>query len=108
MAWEPNNLDTAALAAIRWLAATLENLGTNIYLTDRSKNSQITAVLKGAVSDLNNLRVQTVVRECPPGYVECNGVCEPMCLGFEVQESSQTSGARRGAKRSTASSRKGR
>lgn len=81
MAWKPNAQDTAVIAAIRWLTSTLENLGTNLYLTDRSRYPEIAAVLKAAVVDFDNMRtIGNLNSDCPPGYVDCNGVCEPMCL----------------------------
>ena len=103
MAWSPNPQDTAAIAAIRWFAATLETLGNDVYLTDRSKYGEITDVLKGAVEDLNAVRMTLSggFSDCPPGYVDCNGVCEPMCLN-EVALAS----AERAVKRSGQASKK--
>ena len=108
MAWSPNPQDTAAIAAIRWFAATIETLGNDVYLTDRSKYGEITNILKGAVEDLNAVRMTLIgPSDCPPGYVDCNGVCEPMCLNEvafvsavrTVKRSGQASKKRRQARR---------
>ena len=84
-----------SLAAVRWLANSIENLGIELYATDRESFPDIERVLRGTLDELRAVRAQFAVSEeengCPEGYVLCHGICAPSCddLEAEAQPSSQ-------------------
>jgi len=77
-----------ALAAVRWLANSIENLGIELYATDRESFPEIERVLRNTLEELRAVRVQFAVSEeengCPGGYVLCHGICAPSCDDFEA------------------------
>jgi hypothetical protein len=72
------------LAALRWYAISLEKLANDIYITDREKFHRIDEILKHAYRELAAVRKEftkaaTDEDGCPPGYVNCDGICLPDC-----------------------------
>jgi hypothetical protein len=77
-----------SLAAVRWLANSIENLGIELYATDRESFPEIERVLRSTLEELRGIRVQFAVSEeengCPDGYVLCHGICAPSCDDFDA------------------------
>lgn len=76
--------DQAALtlAAIRWYVNSLEKLANDIYITRRAMYPEVETILQRAFRDLGAVRKGMSLQAgeaCPPGYVDCNGVCLPEC-----------------------------
>jgi hypothetical protein len=111
--WTPQN-DQAplTLAAIRWYALSIEKLATDIYLTNPGLYKDVQPILTKCFRDLGAIRkrmyaefveearqtaAQTEAQQtqptarplyfdgrCPPGYVNCWGVCLPDCDEMEA------------------------
>lgn len=90
--WTPQTDEPhMTLAAIRWYALSLERLATALYVTDRSRYSEVRQILGKALTDLAALQgvpqPPTMAMAaadggddgCPPGFVRCDGVCLPQC-----------------------------
>ena len=81
--WKPSSEDAISLAAVRWLANSIENLSIELYATNRESFPDIERVLRGTLEKLRGVRAQFAVSEeengCPEGYVLCHGICAPSC-----------------------------
>jgi hypothetical protein len=76
--------DALSLAAIRWLANTIENVATEIYASSRETFPETEKVLKACVNDLllqrDKIRNDGLIHDCPAGWELCEGVCAPACF----------------------------
>jgi len=72
-----------ALAAIRWYAISIEKLSSDLYITSRDNLPAVKEALHAALQELSRLRKSmsqtAAARGCPPGYVNCQGMCLPEC-----------------------------
>ena len=80
--------DQAALtlAAIRWYVTSLEKLANDIYITRRGAYPEVQAILQRAFRELGGVRKSMSLQAgemCPPGYIDCNGICLPECDPME-------------------------
>jgi hypothetical protein len=81
-----NDQAALTLAAIRWYVNSLEKLANDIYITRRTMYPEVEAILRRAFRDLGVVRKSMSLQAgeaCPPGYVDCNGVCLPDCDPME-------------------------
>ena len=80
MAWQPDDDDVAALAAIRLLALKIETLATTKYITDRTNFGDILQKLSTCTSGLKTLGVALACssdQDCPGSWLCKSGTCEP-------------------------------
>ena len=82
--YTPQDETALKLAAIRWYMLSLEKLSNDIYITDRARYHEIEGILKRAFLEMGGIRkkMASVAMEgdgCGPGYVNCDGICLPVC-----------------------------
>ena len=86
--WQAQPDDAIRLAALRWLAISIERLTIEIYATDKAQFEDMEDVLRKTLKRLGKLS-QEVVRDegdCPIGYELCkDGLCAPMCDGMTYE-----------------------
>jgi hypothetical protein len=73
--------DALNIAAIHWLAMAIEQVAMDVYVTDPDKFAQVTASLREQVITLNGIVKPAILDDvdCPDGWIECDGLCMPMC-----------------------------
>jgi hypothetical protein len=79
----PEASDAVRFATLRWYTLTIERLLLEIYVTDRSRYAELSALLKSQVKQLELFSQSLAVADpddCPPGWKLCHdGLCSPMC-----------------------------
>lgn len=81
--------DVTDVAAIRWLAMAIEQAALSAYITKTKNFSNIEKVMRAQVVSLNGIGQGKKLEEgdCPNGWIECDGMCSPMCLAGEESAS---------------------
>ena len=81
----PRSNDAERLAALRWLVMKIEQIGIEIFVTDRDKFGAVEDALRAEVTLLRQIgRPMRPLDsdDCPGGYILCrDGLCSPMCDG---------------------------
>lgn len=82
--WEPSPNDAISLGAFRWFANALENAALELYATDRESYRHIERILRNALKEMSQTRMEFAVSQeengCPDGYLLCeDGLCKPSC-----------------------------
>ena len=87
--WQAQPDDAIRLAALRWLAISIERLTIEIYATDKQQFQAMEDVLRKTVKRLRKISKAIDDRDeedCPIGYELCkDGLCAPMCDGVAVE-----------------------
>jgi len=81
--WKPSPDDAMSLAALRWMANTIENFAIELYATDRESFSEVEEVLRNTLKELKRTKRSFAVSPgengCPDGWILCHGICVPSC-----------------------------
>jgi hypothetical protein len=81
--WKSSPDDAMSLAALRWMANTIENFAIELYATDRESFSEVEEVLRNTLKELKRTRRSFAVAQeengCPDGWILCHGICVPSC-----------------------------
>lgn len=78
----PTN-DALNIAAIHLLATQLEQVATEVYVTNPARMKDVLAMMRADVEALRGLAPKTMSdndEECPDGWILCDGLCMPMCM----------------------------
>ncbi len=74
--------DALNMAAIHWLALESEQTAVDVYVTYPERVPQIVASLRAQVTTVRGIGKGGMTLgsdDCPEGWVECDGLCVPMC-----------------------------
>jgi hypothetical protein len=81
--WKPSPDDAMSLAALRWMANTIENFAIELYATDRESFREVEEVLRNTLKELKRTKRSFAVPQeengCPDGWILCHGICVPSC-----------------------------
>jgi hypothetical protein len=84
--------DGLNLAAIHWMAMEIEQVATELYVTSPEAFGSILDSLRDQVDRLKGMKPRTFSGDdCPDGWMECDGLCVPMCTNLAAASRSRTS-----------------
>lgn len=71
----------ASLAAIHWLAMEIEQAALCVYITDPDQFDKVEKPMRELIKALRANKALATVEDgdCPDGWLECNGMCTPIC-----------------------------
>jgi hypothetical protein len=78
----PSN-DALNIAAIHLLALQIEQVATEVYVTDPDRFEDVLAMMREQVGALRGSTPTSFSDnddECPEGWILCDGLCMPMCM----------------------------
>jgi len=78
----PTN-DALNIAAIHLLATQLEQVATEVYVTNPDRMKDVLAMMRADVEALRSLAPKTLSdndEDCPEGWILCDGLCMPICM----------------------------